>query len=102
MDIYVELTMRGEKGIVILYMISKHLMDLVSVKSLAGKNPDEMRKALDLHPFVVKKALEQSKNFTLEELKEAVRLCQDTDLNIKTGRFDEKLGIELLITRISS
>lgn len=101
-DIFEELMVRGEKGIVILYMISKHLMDLASVKSMADKPVEEIRSTLELHPFVLKKALQQSRNFAPEELAEALRLCQKTDLDIKRGRVAEKIGIELLIIRISS
>ena len=51
--------------------------------------------------FVLKKALQQSKNFTLNELKSAIRLCQQLDTDIKTGKIQDVLGLELLVTRIS-
>lgn len=100
LEVFRELTVRGEKGIMILFMIAKHLMDLASVKSMAGKPAANIQEVLELHPFVLKKALDQSRNFTLGELDNALKLCQKTDLDIKTGKTDERFGIELLITKI--
>ncbi|HHW01525.1 MAG TPA: DNA polymerase III subunit delta [Thermoanaerobacterales bacterium] len=96
-----DLLLQGEKGIVILFMISKHIMDLISVKSLQDLDFQELKQRLNLHPFVLKKAMEQAKNFSLEELRQALRLCQQLDLDIKRGKIDDRKGIELLITKIA-
>ncbi|MDI3481164.1 MAG: polymerase subunit delta [Tepidanaerobacteraceae bacterium] len=100
-DILHDLFLKGEKGIVILYMISKHMMDLYSVKLLKKAGFKDMKQRLGLHPFVLKKAYEQSENFTLAELEQALRLCQQLDLDIKKGRIDEKKGIELLVAKMT-
>ncbi|MCG1012804.1 DNA polymerase III subunit delta [Tepidanaerobacter sp. GT38] len=92
---------QGEKAIVILYMISKHMMDLLTVKTMEGLSFQDIKSKSGLHPFVLKKALQQSKNFTLNELKSAIRLCQQLDTDIKTGKIQDVLGLELLVTRIS-
>lgn len=99
-EILNELLLQGEKGIVILYMISKHIMDLISVK-LLEKEPYEEMKKLGLHPYVLKKSMEQAKNFSVEELKKALHLCLDMDLDIKKGKIDERSGIELLIAKMA-
>lgn len=96
-----DLFYQGEKGIVILYMISKHIMELYSVKSKEGKSFQDIRSELGIHPFVLKKELEQSKNFSQDELQNILNLCQKLDLDIKKGKIDEKTGIELLITNMS-
>lgn len=101
LSILEHLIFQGEKGIVILFMISKHIMDLLSVKLLSDHSFNEIRDSLGLHPFVLKKALAQSKNFTIEELKRSLKLSQKLDLDLKRGKIDEKIGIELLITAIS-
>lgn len=49
------LTEQGEKAVVILYMISKHLMDLMTVKSMEGLNYQDILSKSGLHPFVLKK-----------------------------------------------
>lgn len=96
------LTEQGEKAVVILYMISKHLMDLMTVKSMEGLNYQDILSKSGLHPFVLKKALKQAKNFTLDELNRNLKLCQQLDSDIKTGKIQEMLGLELLIAEISS
>ncbi len=92
---------QGEKGIVILYMISKHVMNLITVKSMQGLSFQEITEKSGLHPFVIRKAIKQSENFTLEELKKSLKLCQDLDMDIKKGRIKERIGLELLVTSIS-
>ncbi|MGB9813239.1 MAG: DNA polymerase III subunit delta [Thermovenabulum sp.] len=94
-----ELFKKGEKGILILYMISKHFMNLCWVKML-GDNEEEIREKLGLHPFVVKKLIEQARNFSIEKLKYALNLSQQLDYDIKKGRIDDKTGLELLISRL--
>ena len=93
---------QGEKAIVILYMISKHMMDLISVKSMEGLSYQDIATKSGLHPFVLKKALNQCKNFSLDELNRNLKLCQELDTDIKTGKIQDMLGLELLITKISS
>lgn len=96
-----DLLLKGEKGIVILFMISKHIMDLISVKLLKNAGFQDMKQRLGLHPFVLKKAVEQAANFTLDELEQALKLCQQLDLDIKKGRIDDKKGIELLVAKMT-
>lgn len=96
-----DLIMRGEKGILILFMISKHIANLISVKAMSNLSFDEINKALKLHPFVLRKAIGQSKNFSLEELKKALKLCQTLDFDLKRGKTVEKTGLEILMTTIS-
>ncbi|GLI49984.1 DNA polymerase III subunit delta [Tepidanaerobacter syntrophicus] len=90
---------RGEKGAVILYMISKHIMNLLTVKSMKGIEREMIQKKTGMHPFVLKKAISQAENFSAEELEKALKLCQEIDIAIKTGKIDEKIGIELLAAK---
>lgn len=93
---------QGEKAVVILYMISKHMMDLITVKTMEGLSFQDIKSESGMHPFVLKKALKQSKNFTLDELKRSLKLCQQLDTDIKTGKIKDVLGLELLVAEISS
>lgn len=54
------------------------------------------------HPYAVKMAAEQADMFSTEEMAQVLALCTETDYQIKTGRADKLLGLELLIRRISS
>jgi len=93
---------QGEMAVVILYMISKHMMDLITVKTMEDLSFRDIESKSGLHPFVLKKALQQSKNFTLNELNRNLKLCQQLDSDIKTGKIQDVLGLELLVTKISS
>jgi len=92
---------QGEKGVVILFMISKHIMNLLTVKSLHNITFEDLKEKSGLHPFVIRKAVNQAKNFTEDELKRSLRLCQELDIDIKKGKIEEKTGLELLVTSIS-
>ena len=96
-----ELTSRGESCIKILFMISKHFTDMLAVKTRDDLSFGEIREQLTMHPFVLKKAIEQSKNFDIEELKAALKMCQELDLDIKKGRVGDKMGLEVLLAKIS-
>lgn len=101
-EILNDLLMGGEKGILIVFMLSRHIVNLISVKIMEVFSFNEIRQNLKLHPFVLRKAIDQSKNFSLPELKRALTLCQDLDLDLKRGKIQEKIGLELLITKIAS
>jgi DNA polymerase-3 subunit delta len=88
--------------VMIIGMIAREFRILSLVRALLdqGKNHSEVSRTLKLHPFVLRKAVAHSKNFTLDSLKKLFRKLVKTDLVVKTGRFDEKLALDLLIAAI--
>lgn len=50
----------------------------------------------------MKEYLRQSKRFSAEGWKNALRDCLDTDLNIKLGKALEETAVELLIMKYST
>ena len=90
----------------ILTMIAFQFRHLLLVKSLTEKNgylsPGNLAQRLAIHPFVAKKALAQSQRFSLLRLKKIYQKILQTDLGIKTGRWEPRLGLELLIAKINS
>ena len=52
---------------------------------------------LKIHPYVASKCASQSKQFTIEALRELLNQFLDADIKIKSGMMDEKLVIEMLI-----
>ncbi|MBU4298583.1 DNA polymerase III subunit delta [Patescibacteria group bacterium] len=94
-----------EKGAHPLYlfsMINYQFRNLLMVKSLGQKYPSyyAILKASQLHPFVVKKAIEQSQKFELEELKKIYQKLFEIDLDVKTGRIEPALALNMLIAGI--
>ena len=64
--------------------------NLIKVKSAPDENPG-------LHPFVLRKAKEQAKNFSFEELKKIYYQLLTTDFNIKFGKIKPIAALELLV-----
>ncbi len=93
---------KGENELKILAMINFQFRNLIKVKSLLNnkKNIYQIQKITGLHPFVVRKTVFLAKNFNLEELKNIYKKLFETDLLIKTGKIDPKIGIEKFIAEI--
>jgi DNA polymerase-3 subunit delta len=62
----------------------------------------KIARELGLHPYVVKKALSQSKNFKLEELKKIHEKLLSMDIKFKTTNLDPQLLLDLFVTQICS
>lgn len=56
----------------------------------------------NLPPFILKKIENQKKNFPSKKVAELYKQALETDLKIKTGIIDEKLGLTLLVQKIIS
>ena len=54
---------------------------------------------LKLQPFVVGKVMSQAKAFSREQILSYVNLCVDAEEAAKTGQLNERLAVELLITK---
>ena len=93
---------RGDSPLYLLTMINYQFRNILMVKSLIEKRQpyNTIAAKTKLHPFVVKKSYYQSKNFSLKELKNIYNKIFQTDLNIKTGRIEPVIAIELLMASI--
>ncbi len=93
---------KGDSPLYILSMINYQFRNLLIVKGLVEeyKPYKVILKKTGLHPFVVKKTYSQSKKFTLNELKKIYQKIFKVDLDIKTGKIDPRLGLEILISKI--
>lgn len=101
-----QLLISGEEPMMILHMIIRQFRLLITTKSLVqkGLNPSEIQKELKQHPFVVKKSIEQSKKFELNQLQKTFKSLLDLEIAIKTGIIrtstDDKSELELEIEKI--
>lgn len=91
---------RGESPIYLISMIAYQFSNLLAVKDKLEKqkNPSE----LDLHPFVIKKSTWMAKNFEMKELITIFERIKDLDYDIKTGRIEPELALDLLLHSIVS
>ena len=93
---------KGDSPLYLLSMINYQFRNLLVVKDFIEKHKPYsiiLRKS-GLHPFVVKKSYYQSQKFTFQELKKIYRKIFKVDLDIKTGRIQPEIALDLLITEI--
>ncbi len=83
---------KGDSVSYILSMIGFQFRNLNLVKNDSGSAVD-----LGLHPFVFRKALGQSRQFSKKELKEIYHRMVASDVGIKTGKIESGAALDLFI-----
>ncbi len=101
-NFYHELIYKKESPISMLGLIASNYRNIFQVKDLARLNhPNrDIANKLGLRDFVVRDYVNVSKQYKYQEIKDALKLCLDTDKNIKTGLVEAEKGVELLIFRL--
>ncbi|KGG81346.1 DNA polymerase III delta subunit [Caloranaerobacter azorensis H53214] len=98
-----EMILNNEPIQLILYMVIKQIRLLFMTKLLEGKGYSQgvIAQKLGVQNFVVKKLIEQSRNFRIEELQSAFERCLKVDEDIKRGEIESRLALEMLIVEFS-
>lgn len=101
MDLYEDLLTLKEPPMRILFLIARQFNQILQVKELMAKGLDRSAIAsrLKLQPFVVGKVMPQAKQFSREQILSYVELCVETEEAVKNGRLQDRLAVELLITK---
>jgi len=82
----------------ILTMIERQLAIILRVKELSHGTQQEIREKLGLHPrYPLEKTLRQARTFTVPRLRRAFHSLLDTDVAIKTGKYEDDLALDLLV-----
>ncbi|MFA6285251.1 MAG: DNA polymerase III subunit delta [Parcubacteria group bacterium] len=89
----------GEDPFYLLSMYFYQFRNLVKVKPLVEKNmpPAEIASRLKMHPFVARKSVEQSRNFSWEKLKTLYNSLCEIDFESKTGKTDIILALDKFV-----
>lgn len=92
----------GEDEFYLLSMIAYQFRNLLSIKDglERGLSAEIIIKKTGLHPFVFKKSLAQTKNFTLRQLRNIYERLLKIDVSAKTGKIEPRLALEILIAEI--
>jgi DNA polymerase-3 subunit delta len=87
----------------LLAMIVRQFRLLLQVKDLASRGMalEQIREQLKLHPFVARKVLEQSRNFTSDQLDLIYRKLLEVDLAMKTSRGDPTVTLDVLVVELT-
>ncbi len=98
-----QLLQRGAAPAYLLVMLSRQLQMIVRVKGLRsqGKPELEIQNKLGLtSEFALHKTIEQASRYPLARLKEVYDKLLETDLSIKTGKYEGELAFNILIAEL--
>jgi DNA polymerase-3 subunit delta len=93
----------GESEIALLSKMVYQFRNLLLVKSQIEQGVPfyTLEKKLGLHPFVLRKTFEQSKNFSLGALKKIYERLSEIDLAIKSGQIEPRVALDLVVGEIT-
>lgn len=99
METYEELIKLNEEPIAIVVMLSNQFRIMYQAKELIKQGYTEkgIAETLDIHPYRVKKALEKGIHYSSEVLLQYLHKLGDIDFQIKSGKVDKYIALELFI-----
>nr|WP_281891093.1 DNA polymerase III subunit delta [Paenibacillus sp. YYML68] len=99
-----ELLRRKEEPIKIVMLIARQFRIMYQVKDLQqqGFSQQQMAGVLGLHPYAVKIAAGQASRFEAKRLTAILEQLGELDYQMKSGRIDKVLGLELFLLRLGA
>ncbi|UCB43395.1 MAG: DNA polymerase III subunit delta [Dehalococcoidales bacterium] len=98
-----ELLQQGASSSYLMVMLARQLRLIVRTKDIqtARMSPNELRNRLNLtSEFVARKTLEQARRYSLPRLKQVYQQLLETDLAIKTGKYEPELALNILVAEL--
>lgn len=77
------------------FMLSRHFRHLICAKEIG--RAELVSGKLKVMPFVARNLVKQSAKFQMEELLDIYDSCFESDMNVKTGKMEERLSMEWLL-----
>lgn len=92
----------GEPPLRILALVARQFRLLLLLQALQseGRSADEIKSALGVAPFLVPKLQGQARRFSTRFLEAALRRLRDIDGEVKTGRIDAGLALDLFVAGV--
>lgn len=102
-QIYHTLLSMKESPYMVLSLVTRQFRLILETMLLSqsGMTNDAIGARLEIRDFAVREYLRQSKRFSAEDWKKALRDCLQADLDIKSGKAAEETAVELLIMKYS-
>lgn len=100
MELYEDLLTLKEPPMRILFLIARQFHQLLLAKEMKAQGLDRgtIASRLKVPPFVAGKVLTQAGAFSRTQLLEWVKSAVEAEEAVKTGRLNDRLAVELLIT----
>ena len=104
LGLYYDLLALKEPPMRILYLLARQFNLILQVKELQESGCDQrtMASRTGLAPCVVKNYIPMARKYSAEELRSAVEDFTQTETDVKTGRLNDVLSVELMIVKYSS
>jgi DNA polymerase-3 subunit delta len=98
-----QLLNEGASPSFVMVMLARQLRLIVRTRDIqtARMSANELRSRLGLaSEFVARKTLEQARHYSLPRLKQVYRQLLETDLAIKTGKYEPELALNILVAEL--
>ena len=98
-NLYQDRIKLNEEPIAIIISLANQIRIMYQVKQLYlnGYTENNIASILKIHPYRVKLASQNAKKYDSNILLNYLKQLADLDINIKTGKVDKTLGLELFI-----
>lgn len=103
LDLYYDLLVLKEAPMRILYLIARQFNQIMLISELneQGLGREAIAEKLGIQSFIVRNGIRYARSFSAEQLRYAVETAVQTETDVKTGKLDEKLAVELVIVEMS-
>ncbi len=104
LDLYYDLLALKEPPMRILFLIARQFQILFQVKELSNHRHDNkfIASKAGIPEFTVRRNQAQARSFSMEQLREAVEDCVQSEEDVKTGNLNDRMSVELLIIKYSA
>ena len=76
------------------------LLQHIKIMQYEKKSTDYIRSALGVSPFFIDQYLRQASGYTGGQIRNAVRLCFETEYAVKSGRIQQESAVESVVIRL--
>jgi DNA polymerase III subunit delta len=103
LDIFNNLIVLKESPIMVISMMARQFRLILQCKLLKQKNIQEVEIAnlLGIRSFSIKSYIKQGYNYSEEKLLQGLNDFLEADINIKQGKINDKMAVEILIIKYS-
>lgn len=103
LGLYYDLLALKEPPLRILYLIGRQFNTLLQVKSLAAQGMDNnaIASRAGLRSFTIRRYRAEAEKFSIDQILQALGDCVQAEEDVKTGKMEDRLALELLLVKYS-